>query len=90
MSRLDLYLAAVDLTGLDPEELNEDTVYYDGCIVWEHHPGGYLESGFGIKNKQYLATPVDNSLGTFTFSSLDGGKRRILMWLVLILIFTTN
>lgn len=73
MSRFDLYVGAVDQTGLDPKDIAENTLYYNGCITWTlgTEPNSFFQNGLGINGKKYFIQLIDP--GVATFSNADGG-----------------
>ncbi|CAL8129096.1 unnamed protein product [Orchesella dallaii] len=57
MSKMELYRAAVDITGEDPENISEDSVHNNSCFYWKiHHNGTMRGRGFGGESKEYKTT----------------------------------
>lgn len=74
MSRTDLYLLAMDLTGKQAHELREDEVYYDSCIQYEMSATEYVTTGFN--NGRRIAYTVNATSGfeMYDYSSTEGNN----------------
>ncbi|CAL8129090.1 unnamed protein product [Orchesella dallaii] len=57
MSKMELYRAAVDITGEDPENISEDSVHNNSCFYWKIHRNGTMRGrGFGGESREFKAT----------------------------------
>ncbi|CAL8086067.1 unnamed protein product [Orchesella dallaii] len=70
MSRLDLYMNAIDLLQKDPKEISESSLYYDSCLVWKCNANGtqghkdhgtYYSEGFDGRTREYEVEMVNGS-----------------------------
>lgn len=81
MSRTDLYLLAMDLSGKKAEELREDEVYYDSCITYEMTPELYVAKGFNNGKRIGYKMNATKGFEIYDYTSTDGknlGKNQIL------------
>ncbi|CAL8129095.1 unnamed protein product [Orchesella dallaii] len=73
MSKMELYRAAADITGNDPEDIPEDSVETDSCFYWRMHHNGTLRGyGFGGQSREYTATYGSPDIFEFRPSEGEG------------------
>ncbi|CAL8129097.1 unnamed protein product [Orchesella dallaii] len=73
MSKMELYRAAVDITGEDPENIPEDSVHNDSCFYWKmHHNGTIKERGFDGASREYKTTFYGPNKFDFRFRPAEG------------------
>jgi len=74
MTRLDLYRGAIDILNQDPNDVTEDKVYYESCIIWKMNPsdGSFTMEGFNGKEAKYNVTLFGKGLETYEFGTESG------------------
>ncbi|ODM94160.1 hypothetical protein Ocin01_12527 [Orchesella cincta] len=72
MSRLDLYMLAVDILQKDPAEISEPELYYDSCIVFKNTNKTFYSEGFGGNTREYTAIPKDGKFEVYAMNPVEG------------------
>jgi len=72
MSRMDLYMTGIEMSGKSAKELRENELYYDSCPVFSIVDGQFVGTGFDGKVTKFVMKPI-KGLEVFEFFSEEGG-----------------